>query len=294
MNLWPKCAWRLPTLMLLAVAIRGCSYAPRADAPVLRSGDEGQTLRVATLNLAHGRGVKVNPLGQLGLRRKTLEKNLAAVARAIRREAPDVIALQEADAASDWSGGFDHVAFLAEAAGYPHRHHGVHVDVDRGSLGLHYGTALLARRELAGTDSYAFAREPTDTRKGYVLAEIEFAGRPVTVVSVHLNSKSAAARKRQVHTLIEHLRRVKAALVILGDFNTKWESPDSALRLIAEELDLRPFQPDSDAQNTFPAPAPRWRLDWILISDQLRFRDQWRWPEQVSDHLGVTADLEWR
>jgi len=146
-------AWRSPTFLLLAVTVCGCGHHAR------------ETLRVATLSLAHGRGASVNPIGQMSLSRQAIEKNLTEVAQALKREAPDVIALQEADAPSDWSGGFDHVMFVADAAGFPHRHHRLHVDLERLGFGLHYGMALLARRELTNVDSYAFRVGPTDKKR---------------------------------------------------------------------------------------------------------------------------------
>lgn len=272
----------LPILALVAVATSGCGHALRS------------TLRVATLNLAHGRGPRVNPLGQIGLPRRAIEENLTAVAETLQREAPDVVALQEADAASDWSGGFDHVAFLSNAAGYPQRHHGVHTDLDRAGLDLRYGAALLARRGLANARSFAFDCDPMDSTKGYVVAEIEFAGRPVVIVSVHLHSKFAAARRKQAHALVEQLRRYDAALIVMGDFNTTWSRTGDALRMIARELDLLPYEPEDNERDTFPSVDPRRRLDWILISSELRFCDHRRWPHKLSDHLGVAAILAWR
>jgi endonuclease/exonuclease/phosphatase family metal-dependent hydrolase len=269
----------LPALFaLIALVTSGCGQPPRA------------TLRVATLNLAHGRGLA--PL-QSGLPRETLEENLTKVASALRRESPDVIALQEVDAPSKWSGGFDHLAFLADAAGYPHRYHGLHVDLGRAGLEVHYGTALLAHREPGNTRNCAFREEPFDT-KGYVQADIAFAGRRVTVVSVHLDFKSARTRRKQIGVLIERLRQHQTPLVVMGDFNATWNRPNDAVRLLSTGLNLRPYQAESEQRNTFPSRHPRRRLDWILISDKLEFVDQWCWPDELSDHLGVTAELAWR
>ncbi len=58
-------------------------------------------LRVATLNLAHGRKDSLN---QFFLSRETLRKNLMDIADVLRQHRPQVVALQEADAASWWRG----------------------------------------------------------------------------------------------------------------------------------------------------------------------------------------------
>ena len=294
--------------LLAATAVCGCAPHTR------------QTLRVATVNLAHGRGASTNPIGQIRRSRQTIEENLDAIAACLKRQAPDVVALQEADAASDWSGGFDHVTFLAEAAGYPHRYHGLHVDFEQGEQKIRYGTALLARRGLADARAFTFRPSLTDSSKGYVAAEMEFAGRPVLIVSVHLHSKSAAARRRQARALIEQLQRAerldqadgssvsgggkpddgedstapRPALIVMGDLNATWNRTDGAVRQIAEELDLHAFQPENETWDTYPSFKPRWRIDWILISRDLQFHRQRRWRDRVSDHLGVVAELVWR
>ena len=68
------------------------------------------TLSVMTVNLAHGRGNGFHQLFQDGDRAR---ENLDAVGVLIDRERPQIVALQEADAPSGWSGAFDHVGYLA-------------------------------------------------------------------------------------------------------------------------------------------------------------------------------------
>ena len=75
------------------------------------------TLKVVTLNLAHGRK---DAWHQALLRRAAIQANLDEVVRILRQEQPDVVALQEADGPSLWSGRFDHVAYLSEKAGIPY------------------------------------------------------------------------------------------------------------------------------------------------------------------------------
>jgi endonuclease/exonuclease/phosphatase family metal-dependent hydrolase len=227
------------------------------------------------------------------LSREACEGHLLAIARVFEQEGPDVVALQEADGPSAWSGDFDHVAYLAEASGYRHREHGLHIDAEPGGSALRYGTALVARRALANPDSGAFRAGLLDT-KGYLLAEYDFVGRPIAVVSVHLDFKTAAIRMRQARALVERLRRCELPLVVMGDFNTGWNAPDDALRLIAEQLNLQAYQPTDVALGTFPAWAPRARLDWILISRELEFRSYRMLPRRLSDHLGVVAEIGWR
>ncbi len=248
------------------------------------------TLHVATLNIAHGRGSATR---QLGHGRATFERNVDRIADLIRAHHPDVVALQEADAPSAWSGGFDHVNRIAERAAYQHVQHGLHFDFGFGVLRIAYGTALLGRAKLTKRASHPFRHSPPH-RKGFVVAETEFDGGPVTVVSLHLHSGSSTLRRQQADELIALLRDHKQSLIVMGDFNSTWFDEQDALRRVITGLDLVAYDGDSNALNTFPATAPRKRLDWILISSDLAFVSYRNWTEKMSDHLAVEATVRRR
>jgi hypothetical protein len=74
------------------------------------------TLKVMTLNLAHGRK---DGLNQLLKSAGAIHSNFEEIAVFLENAGADVVALQEADAPSFWSGSFDHVELLAGLAGYP-------------------------------------------------------------------------------------------------------------------------------------------------------------------------------
>ena len=75
-------------------------------------------LRLMSLNIAHARRKAQH---QSLLKDTTIRRNLELIAGVLERERPDVVALQEADGPSFWSGGFDHVTALAEPGGFPAR-----------------------------------------------------------------------------------------------------------------------------------------------------------------------------
>jgi endonuclease/exonuclease/phosphatase family metal-dependent hydrolase len=273
-----------PLAVLLVVILPvGCSSPPGGFNPVAPS------LRLATLNLAHGRALSAS---QFTLPPDRFRANIDACADAIARDDPDVIALQEADAASAWSGSFHHVERIAERAGLSYMHHGIHFDLGIGPFRVAYGTALLSQQELKSPTSVRFDFGHLHT-KGFVSARIELAGRPLQVVSVHLTSGSAAARRREVEVMVEALAKVDAPIVLMGDLNSRWENDNDAVRLLAERLGLRAFEPDSSERRTFRAGRPRKRIDWILIAPEFEFVDYRTWTDLVSDHLGVSATIRW-
>ena len=67
---------------------------------------------------------------------------------------------------------------------------------------------------------------------------------------------------------------------------------DDSLRRLAYELGLQPHSPDSSELATYRLGRKKWRIDWILVSPQLRVKRYAVLPDRVSDHFAVLADIE--
>ena len=259
-----------------------------AELPEKREGD----LRLVTLNVAHGR--KRGPHQVLQPKVK-LESNLRQVAEALREAEPDIVALQEADGPSSWSGNFDHVEAIARWSDIPNYFRGEHHQVEMGKLKLDYGTALLSQRPLARTESWSFAQAWRDT-KGFVVGTVEvpeWDGLAVDVISVHLDFIGPHIRRRQVRRMVDELAHRPNPRILLGDLNCSYLEDPKTIDLVVRELGVRPCH---DSQSpTFPSVRPWRRLDWILVSEELHFADEHlTLPHQVSDHLAVVADVRLR
>ncbi len=248
------------------------------------------SLRVLSANLAHGRGTGFNQMLQSAA---TARDNIRQAAETLEQLDADVVGLQEADAVSRWSGGFDHVIAIADAAGYGCRVHGLHAQ----SRFFQYGTAILSRFAFEKAAIHHFAPTPPAQRKGFVAAQVAWnpAGllevpRFVTVASVHLDFSSAANRASQLAEMEQALAVFPRPLVLLGDFNLEWQDEDGLLRRFADALDLVAFQPDSEDFATYGSDK---RLDWILISSDLAFMEYRVIEDDISDHLPVWAQLRW-
>ncbi|MEZ5557784.1 MAG: endonuclease/exonuclease/phosphatase family protein [Pseudomonadales bacterium] len=275
---------------MLLIALAGLSSVALAT-PEAPTVDAAASLRVLTLNVAHGRKDGPNQLLQSTVQ---LRKNLGSIGDLFTEREPDVVALQEADGPSRWSGGFDHVRLLADRGNFPWRFRGDHAE---GWL-ARYGTALLSRMPFQATQSLKFAPTLPTPTKGFVIGELPWpGGQPaslpgqvpdkVDVVSVHLDYLSTAARERQVDDLARVLARRANPVIVLGDFNSNWDDPNSAVKRLAEDAGLASYEPEAAALPTF---GDR-RLDWILISPEFRFRSYQVLPEVVSDHQAVMADI---
>jgi len=248
----------------------------------------GPALKLLTLNVAHARR---HAQHQALLKAPTLRRNLEAIAEVLAREAPDVVALQEADGPSAWSGGFDHVETLARLADFPHAFRGEHNPFSLGRLDLSSGTALLSRLPLEEPRSLAFSQTWRDT-KGFVAATVTpkaFEGVALDVVSIHLDFLAERIRRRQVDQLIERFAGSRRPLVVLGDFNCEWGERRRCFDRLGAELGLRAVE--RGGTPTFPAWRPLVRLDWVLVSPGLAFSGYRTLADRLSDHLSVVAEV---
>jgi endonuclease/exonuclease/phosphatase family metal-dependent hydrolase len=284
-------------LTLISCICGGCPAVadvtvPRADCDgggESATAIEAEVLRVATLNIAHGRKDSAN---QVLLSEERVRGNLLELAQLLDRSGADAIALQEADAESSWSGNFDHVEFLLEHSGYRCSVHGIHA-----SNRLYaYGTAVISPHTFQGSFAHSFKPSRPTTTKGFSIGALAWnpGGRlpePVLVKigSVHLDFSRQSVRLSQVAELERLLANIDGPLVLMGDFNTDWTAEGSSLRLLAERLNLEAFQPAAEGLGTYGDKNAR--LDWILVSRELEFRDYVVYPDIVSDHSAVAAEL---
>jgi endonuclease/exonuclease/phosphatase family metal-dependent hydrolase len=241
-------------------------------------------MKLMTLNIGHGRAGRATRSFRASRR---VRGNLHHVALMLRREAPDVVAFQEMDRSSIWSGNFDHSAFLAELAEYPHLYLGSHFAIGRF---VNYGTAIMARHHLLEPETVIFHSALARPRKGFVVSSIHWPDQPdlkIDVVSLHLDFLRAARRREEIERLIQFLTPRKIPRIVMGDFNTGYGNP-KLIPFLAERLGLHTWLPREDLV-TFP--ALRRRLDWVLVSDDFRFIDHRIVDDPVSDHHAVLAEI---
>jgi endonuclease/exonuclease/phosphatase family metal-dependent hydrolase len=262
------------------------SYPPVTASTVAHpAGLPAPVVKVMTLNLAHGRG---DSFHQLLVDDAETRDNLQEISGLLRSERPHVVALQEADAPSFWSGDLDHIAYLADNGRFSQHVHGRHAE----GVGVAYGTALLSTMELRAAEAITFDPDYSLTPKGFVVSTIHWPTAPwveVDVVSVHLEFAGEAARRKQASELIDVLRQRTRPVIIMGDLNSDWEDGQSSVRYLSEALDLEVYRPGHPGLETFP--VTNRRLDWILASGDFEFRSYRQLPDVVSDHRAVVAEL---
>lgn len=244
-------------------------------------------LRVMTLNIAHGRKDRFHQLLQF---RSTIQGHLDLIADLIRREDPDIVALQEADGPCWWSGKFDHVEYIAKQSGMPYCFRGSHNTF----FWLDYGTAILSKFPLFDNESISFPTSWPTPPKGFVVSRIEWNGVEVDVVSLHLDFLRASVQMQQIDMIAEKMKQRKRPMIVMGDFNCDWDGTDSPLRILCQQLGLKAFRPkETEGLESYGVLTKQFRLDWILISSQEEdFQVYTVVLDVVSDHRAVLSELQ--
>ena len=172
---------------------------------LLSAAEPAAEIRVFCWNLHHGVGED----GKL---------DLARIAALIKAQQPDVVALQEVDNKCRRSGSVDQAAELAKLTGMGGVF-GKAMDHDGGE----YGQAILSKHPIGATKVH---RLPGDgePRIGFEAA-VTIGGRPLRMVSVHLDHQQDARRLKQAEALAAALSQGGLPIILAGDFNDVPGSP---------------------------------------------------------------------
>ena len=228
---------------------------------------------------------------------RDLKDDVGALTRVVRAVAPDVACLQEVPR-HPFAG--HRVGALADACGLLWSGGGVPSG----------GTAVLTSLRVDQRSSYA-ARLPVSGRlarsRGFASAVVAVPGGPaVTVASVHLGL-AADERSRHAAMVLEQVQASgPAPYVVAGDLNEPpggpaWEAFGAVVRdAVGAGVGMAGVGGTGDSP-TFPARAPRQRIDAVLVSDDIvvlsvRVAGAADGVDladltAASDHLPVIADL---
>lgn len=277
----PAIVWRA-AVCLLALVVTGLTAATSAHAAPDRRTD---SLRVLSYNIHHGAGVD----GVLDLER---------IARDIEASGAEVIGLQEVDnhwgERSDW---VDQAAWLADRLGMYHVF-GANLDLPPAEGQTHrqqYGTAILSRYPITRSSnrlltSIEYPERPTEQR-GLLHAEIDVRNSKIDVYSTHLDHQRTEQRLLQAQEVRSVIDIHRGTAILTGDMNA---DPGT------EEIDLLTSEPfvdsfaGSDGDFTYPAEAPKARIDYLIGYDVLSITDAEVYDSQASDHRPLGATVTFR
>jgi len=252
-------------------------------------------LRLLTFNIAHARGLALHQ----GLRTVAkLRSNLLKIARLIQRLEVDVVALQEIDQNSRWSGSFDHLAFLSENTGLKHAAFGIN-NCRTGRFQLNYGNAVLSRFPIVHVETVPFGPGKIG-EKGFVFVEIDLGKRQrLPLFNIHMHHRSRPQRLKQVVRLMHYLdeQRARRAAhwgappIVCGDFNNPAHSPDATATLLGYFEQTHNYTLLPKTGRTFPSPWPARALDYVFLPEECLEPKAEIVRSMLSDHRPVLVEF---
>lgn len=242
--------------------LRAAGARPIMNATAMENG----AVRIMTWNIHGGVG-------------PDRRRNLQRIVDLARRQAPDILALQEVDSRRRAVDSEDAFTFLTGALG-AHSAESKLIAAPDGE----YGHVVISRWPLSGTVFHDISVSGREPRAAIETCVATPAG-PLHVVAAHLGL-SIRERRWQARLLASVARSSPARTVLLGDFND-WLWKSSVQGILAELLPVRTHH------KTWPACRPVFALDRIYCRPAATLGRNWTDPlaRTASDHLPIIADL---
>jgi endonuclease/exonuclease/phosphatase family metal-dependent hydrolase len=243
-------------------------------------------MRIMLYNMRYGTGTGFKfhlPVPFGGFFRKT-GKNLDALIRFFHEQQADVLGLVEIDAGSYRTGHRSQADAIASQLGHSTF---CRSKYRQRSWWNHF--PLMRKQSNACLSGQAVIRERSHFfNKGVKRLVMELELEQVVIFVVHL-ALSRRCREAQLADLARLVREVKKPYIIAGDFNA-----------FAGKIELKEFMAVLKLTNanladapTFPSRSPRWQLDFILHSPEIRVTHfEVARNIHLSDHLPLICDFE--
>ncbi|MFP3905466.1 MAG: endonuclease/exonuclease/phosphatase family protein [Acidimicrobiales bacterium] len=211
--------------------------------------------------------------------------NLDEVASTLEGLSPDVVSLQEVPRGHLPTGGVDMVGWLQRRLAMPH------VVFQPSSVDALHGNAILSRFPIDGVRQHRFDRVGTALPRGALAVELDVGGGdPLVVVGTHLPPGGTLGERASRVDAILDLWGDRPRTVIAGDLNSQ---PGSDILTRLDGAGLVPaWDPAEGPGHTYPAAAPRARIDWVLHTGDLTRAETTVVDSVASDHRPLLAVLE--
>ncbi|HZQ47167.1 MAG TPA: endonuclease/exonuclease/phosphatase family protein [Verrucomicrobiae bacterium] len=255
------------SLTILMSIVGGCATK--------RPETASTTLRVMTFNIQHGAGAD-NKI------------DLLRTAEAIKREKPDIVALQEVDRGVARTNHRNLPLELQAMTGMP-----VYFTNNFHFQGGEYGNAVLTRFPILMQTNTYYKMIRTNEQRGIIQMILDVHGRKLLFMTTHIDYRpDNKERLMNVAQIKEITKQYPGLPVILcGDFN---ETPKGRVYGEMKKSFADAWQIAGEGEGlTFPSPKPIRRIDYIWVSADKSVEPLVTWvPDtKASDHRPLVAEL---
>lgn len=213
-----------------------------------------------------------------------------AIVEVIRKQSPDLVALQEVDVNTGRSGNIDQAKVIAEKLGM-YYFFAKAIDYDGGE----YGQAILSKFPISDEKIHRLPSKEGSGGEPRILAtaKVEVGKRTfIRFGTTHLDAqRDPANRLLQVEKLNDIAAQEKFPLVVAGDFNAAEHT--EPLQILGKEF----ISTCENCPFTIPVINPRRTIDFIMMDKKTSWEivsHQVIDEQYASDHLPVVAKLKLR
>ena len=279
-------------------------FADSAIAESVPSQSAKQQLRVLTYNIAHGRGLaESNWAGGNAVQRRD---RLEQIAQVLRDADAEVVVLNEVDFDCSWSHSVNQAEFLADLAGYRYRVEQRNLDFRVLCWTWKFGNAILSKlpvknAKVIDIPGYSKTETLVAGQKRCVSVDVEWGGRPITVIGAHLCHRSEERRVESADVMVKNAQSSSRKTIIAGDLNSTApgfphaviDAGNAISSLDASNLFRRhPTEaPTSLGEFTFRSGKTQTLIDWIIIPSTADFERYSVVNTDLSDHRPVWTDI---
>ncbi|MBX6361434.1 MAG: endonuclease/exonuclease/phosphatase family protein [Acidobacterium ailaaui] len=249
---------------------------------------DSHVIKVMTYNILHGAAP--------GLKNSANKVDLEAVAKVIRSQDPDIVALQEVDSMWSRSNNQFQPEVLAEKTGMKYYYYSDSRSFTD-TAGWGYGIAILSKYPIKDQHTLflPYYYHPGSENWVNSIVTVEFpGGKELKFVCAHFDYLYEDNRLLEAMATNDIATHSNIPVILAGDLNSR---PGSAP---INELKKEFVQTCKICDPTFPSDRPRVKLDYILYSKSSPFEYK---SEQVinnadtkfaSDHFPYVVELVWK
>ena len=215
--------------------------------------------------------------------------DIDAIVNVIKKESPDLVALQEIDVNVNRSGKINQIAEISKRAGYTSFHFSKAIDHDGGD----YGVAILSKFPLSDRETHRLPTEASTKGEPRVLSLATVSlpgGQKIKFGSTHLDAqRDPVNRLMQANEINRIASGIALPTIIAGDFNALENS--DVMQIIQSSFSLT----CKNCAPTVPQVNPRRAIDFIGFRPSGNFEvvsHRVVNEPYASDHLPVVAVLK--
>ena len=252
-------------------------------------------MRVATYNVAHGRGYALGESNWSGYE-EGRKSRLVDIGKFLKSQSFDIVVLNEVDFSATWSGNVDQAQIISEAGEFPYLARQINYNLLLPGFSLKFGNAVLSRYPIVSAEREKIpALNPIEYwvfgNHDAIKTKISIGSKNISLWGLHLEVRDEEARLKAVKYILENIDQ---DTVIAGDLNSRpsLNKERTAYDLLLDSNYFNSFPNGKSSQFTFPTQDPNRILDWILFPKSWSMITGNVWKVDYSDHLPVSVVLK--